>query len=282
MRWPGQAGAHVLSGFFGASSPSGSSSASRGRRPKQSVLIIDGSNDWHRYSHRLHRWALAACATWGPLSVTPGARANSYRCNEPAVAQASGEWANSLLQRFKNDPFVASALARLYGVHAAACDYGEDGAGLNVIIQNQTMLPDSFHPDLCAAPRGWAQGHRGLTLLTYPHHTWNASWLGHLELAGPNMRTVARLAPLRNRSVILDACIWHRATNPGPGAAPLHGRGAIASPRLWRLLGYSQGYRRWHFQAWRFAVVMQLRCPLLGDQGTSTVGTQQLDAASAL
>uniref|UniRef100_A0A7S4W4R7 Prolyl 4-hydroxylase alpha subunit Fe(2+) 2OG dioxygenase domain-containing protein n=1 Tax=Alexandrium monilatum TaxID=311494 RepID=A0A7S4W4R7_9DINO len=252
--WRGAGRAHVVAGVFGASGAR--------RHRATPVLVSDGADAWSAYSRRLHRGTLVGCEAWAPLSAIPGGRANSFKCAAPSVSRAGGVWAAGLLNLFQRAPALAEAAARLYGVEVGGCSFGEDGHGLNVIVQNSTMHPDSFHPDLCEAPDGWARRWRGLTLLTYPHDAWETGWAGHLQLAGPRGRPVVRLAPLPNRSVLLDACIWHRATNPDHVAAPLRA-GLAPSVALRRLLGIGRAKSSFRFRSWRFAVAMQMRCPPL-------------------
>mmetsp|Transcript_425 Transcript_425/g.1921 ORF Transcript_425/g.1921 Transcript_425/m.1921 type:complete len:237 (+) Transcript_425:288-998(+) len=231
--------------------------ANRGQYSSSMAAEEDGTTSVEECTGR--RWKVA---TFGD-----GAPANAYKCASPSVSSASGRLAVGLLHRFRRDPSLASPLASLFGVQVAGCTLAEgpNGNGLNVIVQNRTMRPDTFHPDLCDAPAGWARGRRGLTLLTYPHDVWHPDWRGHLELAGPSSRAVARLAPLPNRSILFDACIWHRATNPAAAAAPLLEGIAVAPPfavPLGRML--PEGPLLLH--QWRFAMVMQMRCPLLQTQ----------------
>lgn len=262
--WRGAGQVRHLSGTFSAAIAS-----------SRSALVLDGTSNWHSFSAQLHRSALYDSKQLMGLRADQGKPPNAY-------ALAYKERKGGLLDRFREDAAVQEILARIFGVKASGCKHGRArGEEVFLITQNATMLPDAFHSDICDND---VPDHRGITVLTYPHDTWRASWAGHFELGSEAGGPVAGIAPMQNRSIIFDGCIEHRATNPTASSAPLRDEVAPISYHFRRVVGV--GERRWWqllprfgFRGWRFAVSMQLRCPML--QPTKVRSGHPKDARSS-
>ena len=127
--------------------------------------------------------------------------------------RSTGHAAAGLMEEFRRDAGIKDALARKFGVDSEECWLLSRGVG--PIIQNSSMKPDDWHADQCCPKDvGKIGREKGLTLLAYPHDRWDLKWRSHLELMGSDEEIAARLATIPNRSIIIDGCVFHRATNP--------------------------------------------------------------------
>lgn len=237
-------------------------------RAVRSVVLLDGIGEspWYAYARRIHRQALTRCSEWQETRSSAFLPVTAYSCADADVNTREGEKASKLLELFTRDLSVAAVLGDVYGMDASTCQHVREGVLISV--QHRNMTPDTFHPDLCTGDQVPAT-HKGITVVVYPHDQWDPTWGGQFELQGPTDEPVAMVSPLPNRSVVIDGCIRHRATNAAVSAAPVV-RMMGAPKQLMRLdrgrytAEPNSTFNRWN--QWRFALVMQLGCPWLGGQ----------------
>lgn len=228
------------------------------------LFVIDGWSRSSQYAKKLHRRALTSCEEWSVIGAIKedDSPASAIACNDLEMTHPERSTALEFLRLFgKDGGGVGHALEQAYGVDISACGLGKEV----VILAGHAEMPaDSFHVDLCD---DGPPGYKGLTFLHYAHDAWDPSWMGHFEIAGRGDEAVAGFAPLPNRSIIIDGCMRHRATNPRPEVVPLLNAAKVNS----QFLGESGS--TWFpktssslFPSWRFAIVMQMYCWMPGFQ----------------
>eukprot|EP00747_Dinoflagellata_sp_TGD_P056811 gnl/TRDRNA2_/TRDRNA2_150298_c0_seq2.p1 gnl/TRDRNA2_/TRDRNA2_150298_c0~~gnl/TRDRNA2_/TRDRNA2_150298_c0_seq2.p1 ORF type:complete len:316 (-),score=20.13 gnl/TRDRNA2_/TRDRNA2_150298_c0_seq2:237-1184(-) len=223
------------------------------RSGRDKVLVVDGVSSWLEYGKGLHHNRITSDQNWrfkyaDDLSKTP----NCANCRD------SHHGDTQLFKSFKSDAEIRAIMQRHYGVNSSRCVFERDPHVFH-IVQNASMSPDTWHTDICedTVGKNWL----GMTLITYPNDRWSPEWQGHFELAGPRQQTVARIAPLPNRSIIFPGCLVHRATNPLASASPVDSQ-MLVSTGFSNLLGNDRNEASDHFDfhGFRFAQVVQMSC----------------------
>jgi len=240
----------------------------------RTVVIMDHTkrSRWYSYARKVYREFLVKCSSWQETRSSSWKPVTAYSCADPEINTQEGQKASKLLDKFRADPGVGSALRNLFSVDAHSCVYLRPGALLS--LQRFNMTPDSFHPDLCTGDQV-PSSHLGLTVLVYPHDRWDVAWGGDFELQGPSRTPVARVSPMANRTVIFDGCIRHRATNAHMTSEPILKASRIsaslrqldANKYLGPLVEADHLMR-----SWRFALVLQIGCAWSREGGSSEDG----------
>jgi hypothetical protein len=202
------------------------------------------------------------CNDWFPIGAASHLPINTYKCDFP---------------RPVGDQMLADFWAQ-YGEHlreafgVVSCEHRSKAnrggkAKHYATVGNRDLEPDDLHADGCptdshlAGDPLWADDCVSddasckvhLTVLSYPHNTWETSWGGHTEWAarrcgdpedvnrelGQATPAALRVAPVGDRTVVFNGGLLHRATHPEAHA------------------GVAQHGQR---AGLRFSMVMQLVC----------------------
>ena len=203
-----------------------------------------------------------SCSDWFPIGAASHLPINTYKCDYPRPVgdqMLANFWAQYEVQ-------LRAAFGVVSCEHRSKANRGGK-AKHYATVGNREMEPDDLHADGCptdphlvgdplwaadcVSDSGSCKIH--LTVLSYPHNTWDVSWGGHTEWAarkcgdpedmnrevGQVTPAALRVAPLGDRTVVFSGGLLHRATHPEPHA------------------GVAQHGQR---AGLRFSMVMQLVC----------------------
>ena len=178
--------------------------------PGLEVFVVDNATSW--LPDRL-------CDKWRPIG--------SYH-SEPTSAE-------SCLYELQTATHLTAAFLRQHhallgrgGLGAERCSWSNRRPYVTRL--NARWPPDSWHIDGC-----YDLPELYVTVLAYPHDTWEAEWLGHTEFAALDCAQVGRgalrgavatrglpalrVAPRPHRMIAFNGRILHRATRPDAALA---------------------------------------------------------------